>query len=584
MRVERQLFLNLIRPDPKHNTSIEDQVSSDVSPRTCEWINSDSEFLSWRHSPEPGVLFVVAGPGRGKSVLAKYIVQELRKGSGARRNTVLEFRCGQSSGSSSTVAILKSFLFHLVNTQPSLFRYVKPWFGASGDVGNVETFENLWPTFINVLRDPDVGMVHCVVDGFDECTTASHLLFAIRSLESNKTLSGRFLITSRPSALPIDIDFPLLEIAEQNTRTDVQLYVEHRIQNLPRSVEDSKQLQDLKILVVENAESSFLWAKLAMNEVENLAAVYRQDQWGNNPSLLVGVESVLRSTFREAEAFYRESLQRVAPDHRELVKDLLHTANSTIIPLDSFSFAQAVGIGLIVGDERQAMSTHVRLLVKRYCSPFLTIDEDDDRVRFSHQSAREFLSSEALSKSDLSFFYQDQATASLFMARKCLAWLMKELGSEASEGIDEERAGTHMDTNAQTDMDAKYLSSWENSFLSYAGWHWNHHTFQCQDRISALEDVLFPFLLSVSAWNMWAAFLYRDLGNRDIGEGRETLFSPGMPLLHVLARSNLARVIDHLLSTAKSNGSDPSEIAKRVLQKIPDLDVNRKDSFGHSAL
>jgi hypothetical protein len=48
-------------------------------------------------------------------------------------------------------------------------------------------------------------------------------------------------------------------------------------------------------------------------------------------------------------------------------------------------------------------------------------------------------------------------------------------------------------------MDAKYLSSWENSFLSYAGWHWNYHTFQCQDRISALEDVLFPFLLSVSA-------------------------------------------------------------------------------------
>jgi hypothetical protein len=77
----------------------------------------------------------------------------------------------------------------------------------------------------------------------------------------------------------------------------------------------------------------------------------------------------------------------VAPDHRELVKDLLHTANSTIIPLDSISFAQAAGIGLIVGDELQAMSTYVRLLVKRYCSPFLTIDEDDDRVRFSHQSA-----------------------------------------------------------------------------------------------------------------------------------------------------------------------------------------------------
>jgi hypothetical protein len=264
-----------------------------------------------------------------------------------------------------------------------------------------------------------VGMVHCVVDGFDECTTASHLLSAILSLKSNKTLSGRFLITSRPSASPIDIDFPLLEVAEQNIRTDVQLYVEHRVQNLPRSVEDSKRLLDLKILVVKNVESSFLWAKLAINEVENLAVVYRQDPTGNIPILAVGVESVLRSPFREAEVFYRESLQRVAPGHRELVKDLLHTANSAVYPLDSFSFAQAVGIDLIVGNERQAISTHMRLLVRR-CFPFLTIDEDDDTVHFSHQSAREFLSSESLSKSDLSFFYQDQVTASLFMARNAL--------------------------------------------------------------------------------------------------------------------------------------------------------------------
>ena len=48
----------------------------------------------------------------------------------------------------------------------------------------------------------------------------------------------------------------------------------------------------------------------------------------------------------------------MAPSHRELVKDLLHTAKSAVYPLDSFSFAQAVGIDLIVGDERQAMSTH----------------------------------------------------------------------------------------------------------------------------------------------------------------------------------------------------------------------------------
>jgi ankyrin repeat protein len=83
---------------------------------------------------------------------------------------------------------------------------------------------------------------------------------------------------------------------------------------------------------------------------------------------------------------------------------------------------------------------------------------------------------------------------------------------------------------------------------------------------------------------MWAAYIYRDLGNRDIGEGRESFFSPDLPLLHVLARYDLARVIDHLFSIASPDALDPYKIANRILERIPDLDVNRKDSFGHSAL
>lgn len=46
-------------------------------PKTCEWFTQHERFQNWDQSPKSCLLWVSADPGCGKSVLAKYLVDEV---------------------------------------------------------------------------------------------------------------------------------------------------------------------------------------------------------------------------------------------------------------------------------------------------------------------------------------------------------------------------------------------------------------------------------------------------------------------------------------------------------------------------
>jgi ankyrin repeat domain-containing protein 50 len=52
------------------------QKSRIMVPGTCEWFLTDERFCKWRDSKLPSLLWVSAGPGRGKSVLSRSLIDQ----------------------------------------------------------------------------------------------------------------------------------------------------------------------------------------------------------------------------------------------------------------------------------------------------------------------------------------------------------------------------------------------------------------------------------------------------------------------------------------------------------------------------
>ena len=60
-------------------------------PGTCEWFFEDERFLEWRDSGTSRLLWVSAGPGCGKSVLARALIDERKVCTNTTPSTICYF-------------------------------------------------------------------------------------------------------------------------------------------------------------------------------------------------------------------------------------------------------------------------------------------------------------------------------------------------------------------------------------------------------------------------------------------------------------------------------------------------------------
>ena len=70
--------------------SDKDSISARL-PGTCEWFFKNHRFLEWRDSKHSRLLWVSAGPGYGKSVLSRSLIDERKVYTSAITSTVCYF-------------------------------------------------------------------------------------------------------------------------------------------------------------------------------------------------------------------------------------------------------------------------------------------------------------------------------------------------------------------------------------------------------------------------------------------------------------------------------------------------------------
>lgn len=137
---------------------------------TCEWFTKDQRFLDWRDSQKPSLLHVSAGPGCGKSTLAKHLIDSKAvRPSDSAVVAYFFFKDAQQGRDRCADAITS--MLHQIYSNPSradLVVHALPRFEAHGK-NLVTMFEELWTIFEKTVEDPASEEVICIFDALDEC-------------------------------------------------------------------------------------------------------------------------------------------------------------------------------------------------------------------------------------------------------------------------------------------------------------------------------------------------------------------------------------------------------------------------------
>ena len=313
--------------------------------RTCEWFTREPAYVAWQNSISPP-LWISGGPGKGKTMLAIYLTQEIERIAKEKDAVNLYFFCINADDRRNTaVAVLRSLLYQLLEQRPHLVKYAANDFKSVKEAHNtVSIIQTLWRIFSSMLQDAALPPVYCLLDGLDECDNSIeslleklHDLF-VEAENGHSIRSFSLLVVSRH--LP-NIEFWLSGF--QHTRLDpdsdpqvgrdVNEYISQKIYELSKSSRLSKQvLEDVELSLTTGAKGTFLWVGFVANQLKGKNNIQVKRLLRDLPYELSGVYDRMMAQIEELESEYQNSvkliLQWIVVAQRPLTPNELATATN----------------------------------------------------------------------------------------------------------------------------------------------------------------------------------------------------------------------------------------------------------------
>jgi hypothetical protein len=130
---------------------------------TCEWFFNDDRFRKWRDRSTSSLLWVSAGPGCGKSVLSRALIDERRLSTNATTSIVCYFffKDGDEGRTDSADALCA--ILHQLFTQDHSGSLIKHTLDSHTQRGNklTKTFFDLWRILEACSASKDAGEIIC---------------------------------------------------------------------------------------------------------------------------------------------------------------------------------------------------------------------------------------------------------------------------------------------------------------------------------------------------------------------------------------------------------------------------------------
>ncbi|GAB1315143.1 hypothetical protein MFIFM68171_05353 [Madurella fahalii] len=370
-------------------------------PGTCEWFVNHDLFRQWRESNSSSMLWVSADPGCGKSVLAKYLVEEKLRTTESRTTCYFFFKDDfedQKSAKSALCCIL-----HQLFTQREVLFSDEILKGFEAHESHLTgSFGDLWNVLVTVSEDKNAGEIVCILDAFDECDQErSKLAEALCDFyRTRNAFNLKFLVTSRPHGTirrdfqPLDIPgLPVVHLSGESDdemrkiAQEIDIYINARVQDiraiLKLSPGEEKQLLEGLLGV---ANRTYLWAHLTLDLVQGDINI--------DKTRIHQIVSCLPPTVDDA---YERILNK--SNDPEKARKLLHIVVSATRPLTLAEMAVAFTLQQIHKSYKDLnLSPEERFgeYVRDLCGLFVTIISS--KIYLLHQTAREFLVQDGGSK------------------------------------------------------------------------------------------------------------------------------------------------------------------------------------------
>ncbi|KAI4117565.1 MAG: hypothetical protein LQ338_007526 [Usnochroma carphineum] len=247
---------------------------------TCLWTLDNPKYIGWRDDDAKKLLWISADPGCGKSVLARYIIDEdLPQAfqNNPSKRVLYYFFKDTSLEQRSAARAISAILHQLFVSQYQLIRHALPSYRAIGPALST-TFPKLWSIFAEAATDPLAGDLICVLDALDECDERQTLIEALENFcVHRQTLFSasrlKFLVTSRPyfdirrSFDELRRGVTFIELAgndeSASIKEEINIVIKHRVAKLAQENCLAKKVTDhLEKRLLETEHRTYLWLRL----------------------------------------------------------------------------------------------------------------------------------------------------------------------------------------------------------------------------------------------------------------------------------------------------------------------------------
>ncbi|OJJ77218.1 hypothetical protein ASPBRDRAFT_50169 [Aspergillus brasiliensis CBS 101740] len=359
---------------------IKDRIPQRVE-GTCQWLTNHHLFRSWREDHGSGLLWVSADPSSGKSVLAKYLVDEVLLSSETIVVCYYFFK-DDTEEQTPLVSALCCILHQVFEQRPHLL--------------SNRLRSSLWCILCELVKDLPAGQVICVLDALDECgcDEQSQLAECLTNLYQGTTASLRlrFLLTSRPHNT-IQRRFQSLESTSpaihlhgegehevQKIEGEISMVIQHRAGELTERLQLLAEEQNLLLSGLTAVRNrTYLWITLIMNTLEDILTI--------TPT---SIRAAIRRLPRTLDEAYDKILCRTPDPDR--AKRLLHIVLAAKTPLTVADMATAMAVLDKVSPEDRLDIEPVHRMhrsIRETCGLLATII--DSRIYLLRETARDFL-------------------------------------------------------------------------------------------------------------------------------------------------------------------------------------------------
>ncbi len=368
---------------------------------TCEGFLASKEANTWRHATSPGILWVHAGPGCGKSTVSSFVIEQLLET--GHCCAYFYFKFGQRDKQSAASMIL-SIAYQMALQVPEFRRQLVEIAKAGTKLSGMDAaiaWDKLFSRTLARVRGDRV--VYWVLDGLDEADSSRRVVDILARVGSFRW-PVRVLVLGRP--LPnIKREFDLarkkvqvVDMPLPGTQHDIERMVTEELNAL---ISSDGFKAEVVSTIATRAQGSFLWASLVTQRV---VQCHRHDQ----------VRRVLKSTPDGMQRLYDRMTDAVLglelDEDKELARLLLTWAMYAVTPVTVDELVEAYPAEF-------SSIMDVNHTITLVCGQFVTLNSQGC-VTLVHHSAREHLQ-----QAEHAPFSFDPEQANEELLEKCLAAL-----------------------------------------------------------------------------------------------------------------------------------------------------------------